>query len=224
MKHIRASRTAIMAGLGILIIAAGAAIYYENTKESPTEKNLRVPFTPQAPAGDWREPWKNACEETSIIMIDNFYAGDDLAKREAEQEILNIFSIKEKEFGTSKDESMERVAEIINTAKLAWRARVVTNPSRADIQEQIARSRPVIAPVDAQLLDNPIYDGTGLRYHVLVISGYDDAKQEFIVQDPGTSRGQNFRYNYETLMNAIQDYLETDSSKQRKAVLFTMPK
>lgn len=82
----------------------------------PDKKNLAVPFTSQAPAGNWAEPWQNACEETDIVMVDNFYRGGSLTQDAAVADIQKILSIKETLFGVSKNESMERVVEIINAA------------------------------------------------------------------------------------------------------------
>lgn len=196
-----------------------------NKKETaavPVVKNLDVPFTPQAPDGNWSEPWQNACEETSIIMATNFYKDKSLTREKAKEQILQIFAVKNKEFGTSKDESMERIAEVVNAAQLGWKAEVSANPELNAIKKEIAANRPVIAPVDAELLaGSPIADT--VKYHVLVISGYDDKTEEFIVQDPGTKNGKNDRYGYDNFYKAINDYLPGSSPSGRRAVLFTRP-
>ena len=51
----------------------------------PTE-DLEVPFTSQSPDGNWSEPWQNACEETSILMVDNFYQDENLNIEEEKNE------------------------------------------------------------------------------------------------------------------------------------------
>ncbi|OGB90798.1 hypothetical protein A2625_07140 [candidate division WOR-1 bacterium RIFCSPHIGHO2_01_FULL_53_15] len=33
---------------------------------SPNKLELKVPFLCQAPFGDWRQPWQDACEEAAI--------------------------------------------------------------------------------------------------------------------------------------------------------------
>lgn len=190
----------------------------------PEQIKLKVPFTSQAPEGVWIEPWQNACEEASIIMIDNFYKGDTLTKEKAHQEILVIFDTKERKFGPSDDESMETVAAIINSSNLVWRARVVNDPTIEDLKKELSEQRPVIVPVYARVLDNPYYIGDGPDYHVVVLTGYDDATGEFITQDPGTTKGKDFRYKYEEFFNAISDFLENgDYQNGPKRVLFTMP-
>ncbi|HRH32608.1 MAG TPA: C39 family peptidase [bacterium] len=189
----------------------------------PEKKNLSVPFTSQAPQADWSEPWKNACEETSIIMANNFYKDKNITAEQAKKQILQVFAIKNKEFGKSTDESMERIAEIVNAAGLDWTAVVSVNPELNAIKEEIAQNHPVIVPVDARLLVGSQYDGGPVEYHVLVISGYDDKSEEFIVQDPGTKNGKNDRYGYENFYKAINDFLPSATPSGRKAVLFTKP-
>ena len=212
----------------VCVLAATASVYAIIKEKDtfpgiPRKISLNVPFTSQAPKQDWREPWLNACEETSIIMADNFYKDEKISSDQARQQILKVISIKEQKFGTSKDESMERVAEIINLANLSWSATVSINPLLNDIKKELAENHPVIAPVDPRMLKNNPYDGT-LKYHVLIISGYDDDKKQFIVQDPGTKTGKNDRYGYQNFYDAINDYLPNSSPSGRKAVLFTAPK
>ena len=223
--------------LVILILVAlaaavgGTAVFAQQyvKRNLPTSAKINLHFTTQAPYGNWAEPWQNACEETSVIMVDTFYKGDTLSKEKAKQEILRVFNLKTKQFGASKDESMDRVADLINSADLVWKAKVVVAPTLDDIKNELAEQRPVIIPVDARkLTSNPRYEVSTVKYHVFILSGYDDEKQQFIAQDPGISRGANFRYGYDEIMNAISDYLIqqgqqanlTDAST-RKAVIFT---
>lgn len=193
----------------------------EVSEQIPESKNLNVPFSPQAPQADWQEPWLNACEETSIIMADNFYRDKKISPEQARAQILKILEVKEESFGESKDESMERVAEIINLADLSWKAIVSVNPLLNDIKKELAEGRPIIAPVDVRLLINSPYVGTNIDYHVLIISGYDEKAEEFIVQDPGIKSGKNDRYGYQNFYDAINDYLPNSWPSGRKAVLFT---
>lgn len=191
----------------------------------PDSVKLAVPFTSQAPDGIWAEPWQNACEEASITMIDNFYNQDDLTKDEAREEILNIFDFKNGAFGVSLDESMSTVAAIINRSNLVWRATVVDEPTIQDMRTELAAQRPIIAPIYAPALENPYYTDGGPDYHVVVIVGYDDVAGEFIVHDPGTRRGEDFRYGYQEFHEAISDFLsDEDYESGPTRVIFTAPK
>ncbi len=224
--EVRALVTCVV--IGVLIVI-GVAFFLRPTSNEgeaaepvPVAKNLDVPFTPQAPQGNWSEPWQNACEETSIIMANNFYKDKGVTPEQAKQQILEVFNVKNKEFGASKDESMERIAEIVNAAQLGWTAAVSVNPELNAIKEEIAANRPIIAPVDVRLLHDSPIPGS-VDYHVLVISGYDDKTEEFIVQDPGTRTGKNDRYGYENFYKAINDFSPNAFPSGRKAVLFTKP-
>lgn len=188
----------------------------------PASQEISVPFTSQAPEGDWREPWQNACEEASIAMIQSFYKEEGLDMEDARQQILAVFALKRDTGPESKDESMTRIAQIINSGDLIWKARVVDKPTAEMMKEELAGGRPIIAPVYAPLLDNPNYVDGGLDYHVIVIKGYDDEAGEFIAHDPGTKEGEDYRYPYDKLMGAIHDYLASkDYTAGAKRVLFT---
>lgn len=193
-------------------------------KPAPDKEN-DVPFTSQAPEGNWQEPWQNACEEASIVMIQNFYSEQGLTIAKAREQILAIFQLKQDTAPTSKDESMERIAEIINSGNLIWQAHVVDEPSLDVLKAELSDNHPIIAPVYGPLLNNPNYTNPGPLYHVIVITGYDDATGEFITHDPGTEQGENYRYPYEVLLTALHDYLvNKDYTAGAKRVLFTEPR
>lgn len=203
---------------GLLAVVANFAL----RRILPASKEISVPFTSQAPEGQWQEPWQNACEEASIVMVQNFYKDEGLTVEKARQQILDVFKLKKLTAPASKDESLERVAEIINSGNLIWQARVVTDPSLAEIKAELAANHPIIAPVYAPLLLNPSYTSPGPNYHVIVITGYDDASSEFITNDPGISQGKEYRYPYEVLLEALHDYLANkDYTAGAKRLLFT---
>lgn len=54
------------------------------------------------------------------------------------------------------------------------------------------------------MLGNPYFTPPGPIYHMLVIKGYN--LTEFITNDPGTRRGADYVYSYQTLMKAIHDW------------------
>jgi hypothetical protein len=182
--------------------------------------NLPVPFTSQAPYGNWQEPWHNACEETSIVMVDAYYHDEaTLTRAKAKAEILEVFRIKNTYMSKSLDETTQTIQQLINNF-LPWEATVVDRPSLAQIIAEIDGGRPVIIPVMADVLQNPHFRGT-FPYHVLVISGYDDTTQEFITQEPGTRHGENYRYTYATLLLAMRDFDSVDMNRAPQRALFT---
>lgn len=184
-------------------------------------KNLPVPFTVQAPEANWSQPWQDACEESTIAMVDYFYTGNTFTTAKAKEEILKIISIKEKFIGKSLDEDAKTVVTIINNF-LPWEAYVKPNPTIAEIKTEIDNGRPVIMPVHGRYLYNPYFQNGGPDYHTIVISGYDDQKQEFITQEPGTRHGLDFRYSYDRIINAMHDFLPNSRTKfGDKVAIFT---
>lgn len=186
----------------------------------PATKNIDVPFTSQAPAGNWSEPWKNACEETSLYMVSSFYAGDIIKQATVIKHIKEIVAAKNKEFNVSADESLEKISELIKLLGLPWQTEIVINPSIDDIKQQLAKNQPIIAPVFGPALKNAV---DGPDYHVMVITGYDDKKNEFIVNDPAMKNGKGVRFDYSLFMNAIHDLNSVNYRAGQKALLFTKP-
>lgn len=182
---------------------------------------LSVPFTSQAPAGSWVQPWRDACEEASIFMVHRYYGEKGITKTDAVSGILSIFAMKHALYGTSLDEPIAELADLINQY-LPWSARVVDNPSIAMLQAELDAGRPVILPLYAPALHNPHFRGT-FAYHMAVLSGYDDEKKEFIVEEPGTQFGADYRYSYETVMSAMHDFVSGTVASSPQRALFTSP-
>lgn len=188
------------------------------------EANIDVPFTSQAPNGDWSEPWQNACEETSIYMVSSFYSNDPIKRDQAVLKIKEILKVKNEEIKVSKDESLETISKLIVDLDLPWTAQLVSDPTQEDLKNELVAGRPIIAPVYAPDLKNPHYAFGGPDYHVLVLTGYDDADGVFIVNDPGTKDGEGLRFEYAVFMSAIHDLNSKNFASGKKAVLFTKAK
>jgi len=185
---------------------------------TPKSAEIDVPFTSQAPQGDWSQPWQDACEETSIYMVASFYADDPIRRDEAVKRIREIFKVKNATFKVSRDESLETIAKLIEELDMPWTTELKVDPTPEDLKAELAAGRPIIVPVYEPALQNPYYSA---QYHVLVLTGYDDEKGEFIVNDPGTRSGEGLRFPQERFMNAIHDLNPEDKDAGRKAVLFT---
>jgi hypothetical protein len=186
--------------------------------------SLNVPFSTQAPAGNWSQPWHDACEETSLVMVDHYYGEKNLTKDLAVSEILKVIHYKNKNLGESLDENVDKMLLIINNF-YQWQGKKISNPSLNLLKEELAAGRPVIIPVAGSELNNPHFRGP-VPYHVLVLKGYDDATAEFIVNDPGTIYGNSYRYSYQVIMEAIHDFANRDIEAMKsglKYVIFTSP-
>jgi len=195
--------------------------------------NLAVPFSAQAPYGDWSLPYAEACEETSAILVDHFYTGKALTPAIAQQEILAMVAWENKTFGFYEHTTSAETVRIIKEYLNYKRVDLLYDISLADIKAQIMAGRPVIVPLAGRMLNNPYYKNPGPIYHMLVIKGLtQDGK--FITDDVGTKRGYNYVYNANVLYNAIHDapfgggeltdaQLVQDIPSGRKAIIVIYP-
>lgn len=174
------------------------------TSPKSTGINLAVPFSAQAPYGDWSEPYAEACEETSALLVDRFYKNESLSPEIAKQEILKIVAWENKTFGYYKHTTAEETARILKEYFDYKRVDVDYDISLADIKAQITAGRPVIVPLAGRRIGNPYYHQPGPIYHMLVIKGLTK-NGDFITNDVGTKRGNNYVYDANVLYDAIHD-------------------
>jgi len=184
--------------------------------------NLAVPFSTQAPDNDWSLPYGEACEETSIILVNSFYNNIELSPELVKQQILQIVDWENKTFGYNIDTTAEETARILREFLGYQRVDVVYDVSLMDIEEQITAGRPVIVPVAGRLLENPFYKYPGPVYHTLVVKGISK-NGNIITNDVGTKRGHNYVYPADVFYNAIHDgpknVNELSASELEKEVL-----
>lgn len=173
---------------------------------------LDVPFTSQAPYGEWGDPrHQDGCEEAAALMAAEWSKSNSnsnwIDKRYAKLEIINAWDYQVENYGGARDTGAEDTAErIIGGYFKDTRYQILDLREPEDIVAELARGRIVIVPVDGRKLGNPYYTAPGPERHMIVIRGYDDETGEFITNDPGTRRGEKYRYKYYTLFNAIRDY------------------
>ncbi|MFH1112237.1 MAG: C39 family peptidase [Patescibacteria group bacterium] len=167
-------------------------------------KILKVPFTVQAPFANWELPYKEACEEAAMIMIVDWLSGRTdlrLPPAEADQRILELVSW-EAEHGYAIDLT---AAEVVKVLAERFSIKAEVKPYHADeVRREIEAGRPVILPAAGRLLGNPYFRRPGPLYHMLLVRGFDG--EEFITNDPGTKRGENFRYHASVFQKAIHDW------------------
>ncbi len=171
----------------------------------PSSVLLKVPFGSQAPFSNWDELHGEACEEASMIMVDQFLAGKtSITPHTMEQEILDLVEWETKA-GYKIDSTADEVVTILKKY-FNISSHTVTDVSLERIKQELANGKPIIIPAAGRLLGNPNFTGEGPIYHMLVLRGYDDAKKEFITNDPGTRKGEQYRYKYSVFLNAIHDW------------------
>lgn len=174
------------------------------TPAIPSKVNLKISFQSQAPFADWAEPYQDACEEASIIMVDHYLRGAGLSKQEMKDEIDQMIAWETQKWGYQKELTIEEI-KIVAAAFYKYKIEIIPDLTIKKIKTQLSLGHPVVVPAAGRELGNPFYTSPGPIYHMLVIKGYD-ANGNFITNDPGTKNGADYAYNESVLMPAIHDW------------------
>jgi hypothetical protein len=164
---------------------------------------LKVPFTAQAPTANWDELHDEACEEASSIMAYAYFNNiAELPPTLVEKEIQKLTEWQQKNYNYYLSITTEETARMVEEV-YGLKAEIV-DISEEVIKQALTDDKLVIFPAQGQKLGNPNFTPPGPIYHMLVITGYDD--MNFITNDPGTRRGFNYKYSYDTLYAAAGNW------------------
>lgn len=213
--------------LGVFAICISAACYVyteygqEHSSKNATYIRLSVPYLSQAPDGNWSNPWNKADAEASTLMIEGYYHKfSEINKEVATERMGQMFVWENENFGKNFDTTAEETSLLI-AANADFEATVKNNPTIDDIKNELRERRPVMAMLDQSILYQTARE-LNSSFHILVIIGFDDAKQEFIVNDPAKNIR---RYSYDRLIKALSDYIEEkDDAAGKPVALFTKNK
>jgi len=178
-----------------------------------------VPFTSQAPQGNWGSPWKDYCEEASVVMAAHFMWRMPLSPEIADFEMGLIRQFEIAAFGRWRDTGIEETADILRRLYGFSGIKTTLIASPEDMKKELSAGKIIIAPTAGRLLKNPYFTPPGPLYHMVVIRGFDEEKQAFIVNDPGTRRGEGLRYPTDVLFYAIHDLHDGDILQGEKRVM-----
>ncbi len=196
-------------GLLLLTLAnVSKAASVNNDTDNAKNILLNVPFTSQAPFGNWRDPIEqNGCEEASALMAVYWARQKKLTPAIALKEIIASSNYEQKKYNNYYDTSApDTVKRIFNGYFNFTNAEVKNIESADDIITELSNGKLVIAPANGQKLGNPHYTRPGPLEHNLVIKGFDFTTNEFITNDAGTRRGNGYRYKKDVLWQALRDY------------------
>ncbi|MGH7763013.1 MAG: C39 family peptidase [Candidatus Dormibacteraceae bacterium] len=227
VKPLAGIGTAVVVGMGVWLYCfehggATAPIYSSSTvvpmdattsggappASLPSALVLPVPYTDQAPLGNWAAR-QHTCEEATLVMVDGYLRGDrsggSIDPVTADRAIERITPWK-----PSVDLTPEQLGMVAQT-HLGWSYRVMSADPRA-MQQQLTLGRPLIVGVRTHGLGNPEYPGYLTHYeqpewsvsHYVVVIGYDSSGG-FVLNDPGINRGEGYRISYDQLMHAVDD-------------------
>jgi hypothetical protein len=174
----------------------------------PGKMLIKVPFTSQAPLGVWDARHEEACEEASLIMLHAYLTNIELNPTEAEKQIQNMIDFEIKNYGDYKDTNVEENVKLYNeffgSPSGGKSLRVVYDFDKNNLKIELAKGNPIIIPAAGRELGNPNFTAPGPIYHNLVLVGYSG--NQIITNDPGTRKGESYRYDIDVLYNAIHDF------------------
>lgn len=167
--------------------------------------SLVVPFTSQAPTGNWDPLHQDACEEASLVMVEWFRKDQPLTAAVADQELQDLVHYEES-IGYEPSITLEQLMRVAKDKYGLTTGRIETKVTRDTLRTELEAGRPIIIPAAGQELGNPNFTPPGPVYHMLVVIGYDAATDMFTTNDPGTRNGKSYQYAADVLISAIHDY------------------
>jgi len=170
---------------------------------------LNVPFTSQAPTGEWKDiRQQDGCEEAAVAMA-MAWAGREknITPANWRLRILILSTFEKKKYGEFRDVSTKDVVNWLFKDYFKYPNVEIKTVVRADdIIKELKAGKVVLTPMNGRALKNPNFSGLGPERHMILIKGYNYQTQEFITNDPGTRKGENYRYSAKTIVSAIRAY------------------
>ena len=174
----------------------------------PDSVFIKVPYTPQAPTGNWDAAHEEYCEAAAALMVGRYYQnqkypGDRIPPADADAAMGQIVAYERQSWPGVLDLSLARVALV---AQHFYNLDATIGPATlAGVKRAIASGQPVLIPVmthggpGGARIAAPY--GSVSVYHVMVITGYDS--QKLYTNDPGFVQGQNWAYTWDVLQLAM---------------------
>jgi hypothetical protein len=192
-----------------------------------------VPYTGQAPSGNWNALHEEFCEAAAVLMVaywyQHKYVGSDvqtIPPAEADNVMTNQIVPWERHTFPYLDLPLTDVAKVGS----AFDPTLVGAVSPIDpevIRQNLAANRPVIIPVMTQLPNGQLIEkhytnhrgpqgGFGV-YHLIVLIGYDTASDTFYADDPGiVPEGKRHEYSWSLLSAAIDAQTTSPDTRVRQ--------
>lgn len=193
-------------------------------------KNVQyvVPFTSQAPTGDWsRSEFQDGCEEASVFMVMLWREGiKSVTREEARGAMVTLAEFQRERIGHGVDTDVADTARLLLDEKYGIRDYRLDYDFTLEELQLALEDGLIIVPTNGRALGNPNFTRPGPLQHMLVITGYDREAKEFITNDPGTRKGEGYRYPEQILYDAIREYptgKHLPMVTERKAMIVVPP-
>lgn len=172
----------------------------------PQSVLLNVPFSTQAPLGEWSDRRQlDGCEETSVKMAMMWAYGQAAPAEEVRRDIINMSEFERVTYGSFEDTSAVDTANLFQSFYGYNKVSVAYGITTPDIKLQLAAGHLVLIPLNTRLLKNKFYR-RGPPRHTVVVVGYDNQSHQMIINDPFYSFGHNIHVKESELQNALGDY------------------
>jgi len=185
--------------------------------------NLPVPFTPQAPTGNWDQLHNEACEEATALMANAYYSGVkdvNLSPTYAEGQISKLVAWEDANLGYDLDTTSAETAQMI-TQVYGLQTKLQNDFTADDIKKELSQNHLLIISEYGRALGNPNYKQPGPIHHMLLIKGYDG--NNLITNDSGTKHGLNYIYSFDTIYSAAGDWSHvTNNVDQSKKIMIVV--
>lgn len=179
------------------------------TPTTPPTILLAVPFTTQAPLAEWTDEHQaDGCEEAVVAMAMAWVNQEqNITPTEWRERILALSNFEKQQYGAYRDVALIDMQQWLlldyfNYQKTSLQA----VRSVADIIKVLEKGQLVLLPMNGQMLANPYFTAPGPERHMILVKGYNYATQEFIVNDPGTRRGESYLYSEKIIIAALRPY------------------
>ncbi|MFA6082008.1 MAG: C39 family peptidase [Patescibacteria group bacterium] len=177
---------------------------------------LDVPFISQAPLLVWDALHEDACEEASLIMVLHYLDKTKISSANAAEDEIQSMIKYEESVGLEKSITISQLADVAKHYGIT-NTKVKEDATAADLKNELTQNHVVILPAAGRELHNPHFTAPGPIYHMLVLTGFDQTG--FITNDPGTKYGEDYRYTFDVLINAIHDWDPADIENGAKNYL-----
>jgi len=180
----------------------------------PDKHLIETAFIPQSPEKNWDQPWQDACEEAGILTLHYYYQNTSPDTSQMLKDYQKIFDYQESQ-GWGHDIN---TTQMLQTAKdvFSYDGKILEDPTLEELKNYLSKDIPIIVPANGKTLyqENKHFKNGGPYYHNVVILGYDDTLQKFIVHDVGTQFGAYYRYSYSLLMDSVHDLPPSKDKKE----------
>ncbi len=186
----------------------------------PASVRLAVPFTSQAPLHNMDRAHEEYCEAATVLMVGQYFEGDHrslIPPAEADSTMAKFVAWERSNY-RSLDLRLDQMAQV---GAQFYKVQGSVVPVDLDVLKQhLAAGRPVIIPVmtwggPGGTKIYPTYGGKSV-YHVIVVIGYDSAKDMLYTNDPGLREGQGLAYKWEVLSSEIDAQTSSPATTVRQ--------